>query len=83
MNSKPYEVSLVEKLRARRRAMRMSQQKVAKKLGMSYMNVSHIERGRRGIKLDTLMKWAQILNLQLEINLLERSKAETNQLTKQ
>ena len=77
MNDKPYEISLVGQLRERRKQMRISQSKIGKKLGMSFMNVSHIERGTRGVKLDDLYKWADALNLKLSIALLEKAKVET------
>jgi len=51
----------------RRKALGLTQSEVAKKLGLSAMGLSHLERGSRDIKLIMLDKWIKILDLELYI----------------
>ncbi|MEK6881158.1 MAG: helix-turn-helix transcriptional regulator [Nanoarchaeota archaeon] len=51
----------------RRKALKLNQNDVAKKLGLSTMGLSHLETGGRGLKLTMLEKWANVLDLEVYI----------------
>lgn len=52
-------------IRARRRALRLTQRQVADKLGVSQVHLSAIETGRRGLDADRLLALLNILDLEL------------------
>lgn len=67
------EVNIGMALKLRRIALGMNQTKLAKKLGLSAMGLSYLERGTRNLKLETLDKWAEALKMKVEVSLVEES----------
>lgn len=67
------EESLQEVLRLRRRHKLLTQEQVAKKLGLSAMGLSYLESGSRSLKLEMLELWAKELGLEVQIKLVELS----------
>lgn len=65
---------LVDILKIRRKKLGLTQSEVAKKLGLTTMGFSYIERGARALRVETLDSWAEALGLEPEINLVERKK---------
>lgn len=63
------EDSLVTILKLRRKQLRISQEELGKKLGLSAMGLSHLESESRSLKVDLLELWAKELGLELEIKL--------------
>ena len=60
-------------LKLRRKEKGMYQTQLAKKLGVSNSSIGHKESGIRGFELDFLKKWCDILGLEIEISLKEKS----------
>jgi transcriptional regulator with XRE-family HTH domain len=56
---------VLETIRARRRALHLTQQQVAEKLGTSQVHLSDIENGRRGLDVDRLLSLLNVLGLEL------------------
>lgn len=52
-------------LRARRKARRVSQQRLAEKLDLSQNRLSEIESGGAPLTVERLIAWANVLGLQL------------------
>lgn len=65
------EESLIEVLRLRRQRLGLKQEDLAKRLNLSAMGLSYLERGSRGLKLELLELWAKELGLEVEIKLTE------------
>lgn len=63
------EEKLGEILKLRRVQLNLKQADVAKKLGLSAMGLSYLERGTRDLKLEMLQLWAKELGLDVEIKL--------------
>lgn len=58
---------IAEILRARRKAHRVSQEQLAKKLGVSQSRLSAIEAGTAALTVDRLIAIANVLDLQLVV----------------
>ena len=58
--------SLGMRIRKRRKAMRMTQEELAQKLGLSLSFLGHIERGTRKASLETLVSIANVLDVSLD-----------------
>ncbi|WP_338773057.1 helix-turn-helix transcriptional regulator [Nocardia vulneris] len=58
-------VAFGKRIRARRRAMDMSQEKMAELAGLHRTYVSTIERGGQSVSLDNAAKIAKVLNVSL------------------
>lgn len=56
-----------EQLRARRQELNLTQKYVAEKLGVHYNNVIEVEKGRRGLSADTLVKYCRVLRLEIKL----------------
>jgi len=69
------EVNLGMALKLKRVALGLNQKDIAKKVGLSVMGLSYLERGTRYLKLETLDKWTKALGMEVEINL--SNKKET------
>lgn len=63
------EESLVEILKLRRKTLNITQSQLAKKLGLSTMGLSYLEKGSRGLKIELLNLWAKELGLEVEIKI--------------
>ena len=63
--------SINEILYLRRKQLRMTQEEVAEKVGVTFMQISHLEKGRRQPKIDTLNKWTKSLKINIIITLEE------------
>ena len=63
------EDSLVTILKLRRKQLKISQEDLGKKLGLSAMGLSYLENENRGLKVDLLELWARELGLEVEIKL--------------
>lgn len=50
------------------------QAKIAKKLGVSHMQVSHFEKGKRIPRVDVLDQWADALGMELVITFRKKTK---------
>jgi transcriptional regulator with XRE-family HTH domain len=61
--------SLGMRIRKRRKAMRMTQEELAKKLGLSLSFLGHIERGTRKASVETLVAIANELSLSVDFML--------------
>ena len=61
--------SLGMRIRKRRKAMRMTQEELAKKLGLSLSFLGHIERGTRKASVETLVAIANELSLSIDFML--------------
>ncbi len=58
--------SLGMRIRKRRKAMRMTQEELAQKLGLSLSFLGHIERGTRKASVETLVAIANELSLSVD-----------------
>ncbi len=58
--------SLGMRIRKRRKAMRMTQEELARKLGLSLSFLGHIERGTRKASVETLVAIANELSLSMD-----------------
>ena len=56
-----------EKLKERRVELGLSQKKLADILGMHSNNIIEIEKGRRGLTLDSLVRYCKALKLRVEL----------------
>ena len=56
----------------RRKKLGLTQKEVAKKLKISAMQLSHLELGKRELKLSMLDKWAEILGLEIVMEVKEK-----------
>ena len=56
----------------RRKALGLNQSELAKKLGLSTMGLSHLETGNRELKLTMLEKWAEVLGLEVLIEVKQK-----------
>ena len=65
-------ITIGDSLKIRRKKLGLTQTEVANKLNCSMMQISYIERGGRFLKIEFLERWADILGLEVEINLKER-----------
>lgn len=61
--------SLGLRIRKRRKALRMTQEELAKKLGLSLSFLGHIERGTRKASVETLVAIANELSLSVDFML--------------
>ena len=61
------EVKIGKFLKDERVKKGMTQTQLGKKIGISFMAVSHYERGRRFPRIEGLDKWANALGLEFEI----------------
>ena len=61
--------SLGMRIRKRRKAMRMTQEELARKLGLSLSFLGHIERGTRKASIETLVAIANELSLSVDFML--------------
>ena len=79
--------SLGMRIRKRRKAMRMTQEELARKLGLSLSFLGHIERGTRKASIETLVAIANELSLSVDYmlqdslndNVLEKTPASGRQ----
>ncbi|MEK6878169.1 MAG: helix-turn-helix transcriptional regulator [Nanoarchaeota archaeon] len=62
-----FETDIPTILLLRRKALRLNQADVAKKLGLSAMGLSYLETGKRELKLTLLEKWTKVLGLEVFI----------------
>ena len=62
-----FETDIPTILLLRRKALRLNQSDVAKKLGLSAMGLSYLETGKRELKLTLLEKWTKVLGLEVFI----------------
>lgn len=69
--SHPLQNDFCAALRQRREELKLTQETVAEKIGVSAMGLSHWETGRRKIKISDLEKWSEALGYNIEINLFE------------
>lgn len=60
-------VSVGEQLKARRLALGLSQKKLAELMNVHSNNIIEYEKGRRGMSLDTLVKYCKVLKLEVEL----------------
>ncbi len=60
-----FETDLPKVFLLRRLELNLRQVDVAGKLGISTMGLSYLENGSRGLKLKTLERWAEILDLDI------------------
>jgi transcriptional regulator with XRE-family HTH domain len=67
--SQPYNIEIRDVLRLRREELKMTQESLAKTLGVTPMAISHFEVGRRDLKLVTLERFATALELEVDISL--------------
>lgn len=58
-------VQLLKTISARRRALKLSQQQLADKLGIHQSHLSDIETGRRTLNVDRLLELCNLLGLDL------------------
>lgn len=65
------EAGLLEILKSRRNQLGLSQGTLAKRMGLSTMGLSYLEKGSRQLKLEILELWAQELGLDIEIKIKE------------
>ena len=63
-------VALGEHIRRTRRALGISRAKLAESIGMHPMNYAKIERGKKNVTFDTLLRIADGLGVELSITLL-------------
>lgn len=63
------------RIRKRRKALRMTQEELAKKLGLSLSFLGHIERGTRKASVETLVSIANEMSLSLD-NMLQDSLSD-------
>ena len=56
-----------EKLKERRIELGLSQKKLAEILGMHSNNIIEIEKGRRGLTVDSLVRYCKALKLRVEL----------------
>lgn len=56
---------LLAVLRARRRTLKLSQQEVAQKLGVTQAHISDLESGRRALSVERMLALFTVLNLEL------------------
>lgn len=59
-----------ERIRCRRDTLRLSQEYVAEKTGISLRFYQALERGEKGVSLDTLMRLSKVLNISIDYLLL-------------
>lgn len=60
-------MTIKERIRNRRKELRLTQQEVAEKAGIAYQSVLNAEAGK-GCTLDTLKKICAALGLSIELN---------------
>ncbi|WP_314195977.1 type II toxin-antitoxin system Y4mF family antitoxin [uncultured Arthrobacter sp.] len=77
----PFTVQLAAAVRARRSALRLSQQDLADMAGVSERFVRFVEQGKPSLRLDTLL--ALLDTLGLELQLATRTSAAARALTAQ
>ncbi len=73
--------SLGMRIRKRRKAMRMTQEELARKLGLSLSFLGHIERGTRKASIETLVAIANELSLSVDYMLQDSLKENVLQQT--
>ena len=56
-----------EKLKERRVELGLSQKKLADILGMHSNNIIEIEKGRRGLTVDSLVRYCEALQMEVEL----------------
>lgn len=56
-----------EKLKERRVELGLSQKKLADILGMHSNNIIEIEKGRRGLTVDSLVRYCKALQMEVEL----------------
>jgi transcriptional regulator with XRE-family HTH domain len=69
-----YVPSWYDVLRVEREKQHRTQQDVADLLGISPMGLSHFELGRREPKLSFVDKWADVLGLEVKINVVHKDR---------
>jgi transcriptional regulator with XRE-family HTH domain len=71
-------VALGAKIRQERENMKMSQEAISEKVGLSESFYGHIERGDRTLSVDSLVKIARYLNLSLDYLLMDSIDSDDN-----
>jgi transcriptional regulator with XRE-family HTH domain len=69
------------RIRKRRKAMRLTQEELAKRLGLSLSFLGHIERGTRKASVETLVAIANELNLSVDYMLQDSLRESVLQKT--
>ena len=62
---------IFEILKKRRKKLRLTQKKLAERVGLSAQHISRIERGELDIKLSTLMALCRELGLEISFKVLK------------
>ena len=57
-----------EVIKARRKELKMTQRQVGEEVGMHYNHVIGYEKGKRGMTIQTLMKFCSALGIELKLN---------------
>ena len=63
-----------EKLKERRVELGLSQKKLADILGMHSNNIIEIEKGRRGLTVDSLVRYCEALQMEVELKKKKQEK---------
>lgn len=63
----------------RRKALKLTQEDVAKRAGMTRANYAHIERGRHNPSIDQMKEIAKALKVKPDLNFFEKNCDETYQ----
>ena len=63
-----------EKLKERRVELGLSQKKLADILGMHSNNIIEIEKGRRGLTVDSLVRYSEALQMEVELKKKKQEK---------
>jgi transcriptional regulator with XRE-family HTH domain len=63
-----------KQLRSARLEARLSQQSLAEKIGMTRTNYARLEQGRTNVTLETLLRIADGLGLDLRVELVDRPR---------
>ena len=75
--------SIGTKIQNRRRALKMTQEEFAEKIGISFNYVGMIERGLRVPKLETFIKIANVLGVTSDYLLADYITAKSEQVEKE
>lgn len=63
---------ITEQLKAIREGQNMSLSELARRMGTERSRLSEIERGKVGLTLKRLYRWAEALGMEVDINLREK-----------
>ena len=74
-------IELADIIRSHRKAAGLSRVRLAELSGTGKTVIFDIEKGKKSIKLDTLLKILNVLNIKIEMTspLIEKTKAEHNE----